>query len=166
MSGKVYYAGYKAVVISWWKKAYTMKSHTYIMAPYHSPEVSDDDVAEQSGHPLYYLGDQEISIYKEDITGLSNDQIVTLLHDPPRASIATRAPVKCQENRVFVLDTQNPSMRHADDWKADDLGVFKNAGTHPVGYYSLEGRKQSFNRRTSQPGGINLVHTFSAGPSS
>ena len=22
-----------------------------------------------------------------------------------------------------------------DDWKADDLGVFKNAGSHSVGYF-------------------------------
>lgn len=100
-------------------------------------DVSDDELAEQSH--LYYLDDKEMPIYSEGITALSHDKIVNLLHDPPREKISTRAPMKCQENRVFVVDTQAPSMRHADDWKADDLGVFKNTGTHPIGYYSLDG---------------------------
>ena len=49
--------------------------------------------------------------------------------------MASKPPVKCQENNVFIIDTKSPYFRHRDDWKADDLGVFKNAGSHSVGYF-------------------------------
>lgn len=71
-----------------------------------------------------------------------------ILHDPPKDKIATKPPIKYQENCVFVVDTQAPSMRSSDDWKADDLGAFKNGGTHPVGYYTLEGQKVILQSKT------------------
>lgn len=105
--------------------------------------ISEDEMKQmhQSNtiSPSYYLNDKEVPIYSDDIKGVSYDNIVKLLHDPPRDKVSTRTPVKCQENCVFIIDTRAPSMRNPEDWKADDLGVFKNMGTHPTGYYSLEG---------------------------
>ena len=66
-----------------------------------------------------------------------------MLHDPPGEKIAARPPVQCQE-----IVTQAPSMRNPDDWKADDLGAFKNEGTHPVGYHNLTDGKAIFQSKT------------------
>ena len=109
----------------------------------------DSDEEKSDPVPLtYYLDDKDIPIYSEDIKDASYSELVKILHDPPRENIATRPPVKCQENCVFIVDTQAPSMRNSDDWKADDLGVFKNAGTHPVGYFTLEAQKAILQSKT------------------
>lgn len=58
-----------------------------------------------------------------------------MLLDPPDDKIALKPPVKCQENNVFIIDSKSSYFHNRKDWKADDLGVFKNAGSHCVGYY-------------------------------
>ena len=66
---------------------------------------------------------------------MSNIDIARLLLDPPEDKVAIKPPVKCQENKVFVIDKKAPCFHNPDDWKADDLGVFKNDGTHVIAYY-------------------------------
>ena len=83
----------------------------------------------------FYLGDKHIPFYATEIKELSNIDIARLLLDPPEDKIAIKPPVKCQENKVFVIDKKAPCFRSPDDWKADGLGVFKNDGSHVVAYY-------------------------------
>ena len=67
--------------------------------------------------------------------GRSNSDITRLLLDPPEDKVASKPPVKCQENKIFIIDKKSPYFRNPDDWKADGLGVYKNDGTHVIAYY-------------------------------
>ncbi|CAH3128963.1 unnamed protein product, partial [Pocillopora meandrina] len=83
----------------------------------------------------FYLGDKHIPVYASEIKELSNSDIAWLLLDPPEDKVALKPPVKCQENKIFIIDKKSPYFRNPDDWKADGLGVYKNDGTHVVTYY-------------------------------
>lgn len=111
---------------------------------YKYDSVDSDDEQNELVPITYYLNDKDIPVFSGDIKDISNSELVTMLHDPPGEKIATRAPVKCQENCVFMIDRQAPSMRNPDDWKADDLGAFKNEGTHQEEYYNLTDGKAIF----------------------
>ncbi|KAK2551389.1 hypothetical protein P5673_027790 [Acropora cervicornis] len=66
---------------------------------------------------------------------MSSTTIAQLLLDPPKDKVASKAPVKCQENKVFVIDKNSPCFRNPEDSKAIGLGVFRNDGSHVVAYY-------------------------------
>ena len=97
---------------------------------------------------LFYLDDKDIPIYAADIKELSNIDIVRLLLDPPNDKIASKPPVKCQENNVFNIETKSSYFHNPNDWKADDLGVFKNAGSHGVAYYEDKAAEVRFVSKT------------------
>ena len=106
---------------------------------------SDDDDSEtfvnssgsldQSEAAAFYLGDKHIPVYASEMKKLSNSNIARLSLDPPEDKVASKPPVKCKENKIFIIDKKSPCFRNPDDWKADGLGVSKNEGTHVVAYY-------------------------------
>lgn len=44
------------------------------------------------------------SVYASEIKEMSSTNIARLLSDPPKDKVASKPPVKCQENKVFVID--------------------------------------------------------------
>ena len=63
------------------------------------------------------------------------EEIANLLRNPPEDYICQKAPVKCEENATFLIDTE--VLRNLNDWKADDLGAFHNVGKVTVGYFHV-----------------------------
>ena len=125
---------------------------------------SDDDVSEtfvngsgfldQSEAAAFYLGDNHKPIYASE--KLSNSDIARLLLDPPEDKVASKPPVKCQENKIFIIDKKSPYFRNPDDWKADGLGVYKNDGTHVVAYY--EDKNPDIQNKTRR---LQTLHSYS-----
>ena len=97
--------------------------------------VNGSESQDHSETASFYLGDKHIPVYASEMKELSNSDIARLLLDPPEDKVASKPPVKCQENKIFIIDKKSPYFRNPDDWKADGLGVYKNDGTHVVAYY-------------------------------
>ena len=110
--------------------------------------MSGSGCQDQIEAALFDLGDNDIPIYATEIKELSNIDIARLLLDPPEDKVAIKPPVKCQENKVFVIDKKAPCFRNPDDWKADGLGVFKNDGSHVITYYEDKDPEIRFISRT------------------
>ena len=84
--------------------------------------VNGSESQDHSETASFYLGDKHTPVYAR------------LLLDPPEDKVASKPPVKCQENKIFIIDKKSPYFRNPDDWKADGLGVYKNDGTRVVAY--------------------------------
>ena len=97
--------------------------------------VNGSESQDHSETASFYLGDKHIPVYASEMKELSNSDIAWLLLDPPEDKVASKPPVKCQENKIFIIDKKSPYFRNPDDWKADGLGVYINDGTHVVAYY-------------------------------
>ena len=97
--------------------------------------VNGSESQDHSETASFYLGDKHIPVYASEMKELSNSDIARLLLDPPEDKVASKPPVKCQENKIFIIDKKSPYFRNPDDWKADGLGDYKNDGTHVVAYY-------------------------------
>ena len=63
------------------------------------------------------------------------EEIANLLRNLPEDDTCKKAPVKCEENATFLIDTK--ALRNPNDWKADDLGAFHNVGKVTVGYFHV-----------------------------
>ena len=96
------------------------------------------------------LGDKHIPVYASEIKEMSSTNIARLLLDPPKDKVASIPPVKCQENKVFVIDKNSPCFRNPEDWKADGLGVFRNDGSHVVAYYEEKAPEIRFISKPNQ----------------
>lgn len=111
---------------------------------------SDDDASktslsgcgsqDQYEPAFFYLDDTNIPVYASEIKEMSSTNIAQLLLDPP--------PVKCQENKVFVIDKNSPCFRNPEDWKGDGCGVFRNDGSHVVAYYEEKAPEIRFISKT------------------
>lgn len=53
---------------------------------------------------FFCLGEKHISVYASEIKEMSSTNIARLLRDPPKDKVASKPHVKCQENKVFVID--------------------------------------------------------------
>ena len=63
------------------------------------------------------------------------EEIANLLSNPLEDYICKKAPIKCEENATFLIDTK--VLRNPNDWKGDDLGAFHNVGKVTVGYFHV-----------------------------
>ena len=85
--------------------------------------VSGSGSQDQNEAASFYLGDKHIPVYASEMKELSHSDIARLLLDPPEDKFASKPPVKCQENKIFIIDKKSPCFRNPDDWKVDGLGV-------------------------------------------
>jgi len=83
-------------------------------------ETEADD-SDQGQKVKFHNGDPELPIFSwtdcED-----DEEIVSILLNPPRDKVCKKVPLACQQNASFVIDTR--SLKHPNDWKSDDLGSF------------------------------------------
>uniref|UniRef100_A0A7M5X687 Uncharacterized protein n=2 Tax=Clytia hemisphaerica TaxID=252671 RepID=A0A7M5X687_9CNID len=91
-----------------------------IDAGYMSPP--DEDVK-------YYKNNKNIPIFKitSDIE-YSPQTLIDLLVSRKSARVATKKPVKVQDNFTFIIDTKK--LKSPNDWAADDNGCWENRGNY------------------------------------
>ena len=66
--------------------------------------VNGSESQDHSETASFYLGDKHIPVYASEMKELSNSDIARLLLDPPEDKVASKPPVKCQENKIFIID--------------------------------------------------------------
>ena len=60
----------------------------------------------------------------------SAEEAITLFFDVDNNLICTEQPTGCRFSATFIVDVSQ--LRHRDDIRADDLGVWKNCGVRSM----------------------------------
>jgi hypothetical protein len=100
----------------------------------HSDEPIDISYYQQNSRTPYFEKGKKQS---DDVERL----VEILLLNPDKDRICQRRPIGCQENASFVIDTTK--LNHYEDYKADDLGSFRNNGNKAYVVETKENRVSS-----------------------
>lgn len=74
----------------------------------------------------YFENNQAIPIYSDDAPSYFVECALRMIFSVPRSKVCTEQPIGVTHTATFLVDSTN--LRHRDDIRCDDLGVWKNVG--------------------------------------
>lgn len=109
----------------------------------------------------FYFSNSEVSpVYEVPPPKYNAEQILTMLLDPAldKSKICQGKPSNVSQSATFIVDTRN--LRHPDDIKKDEFGIWNYSGSHPQTYrVSLkEGGYLSIDKCGAGATGRNIVY--------
>ena len=88
--------------------------------------VNGSESQDHSETASFYLGDKHIPVYASEMKELSNSDIAWLLLEPPEDEVASKPPVKCQENKIFIITPAQARRAWARSYKFGSICSFRH----------------------------------------